>query len=139
HVEGYDSGYIHGIGADLGRYVVMGDADASYDFAAIGPLITKLREGYDLVVGNRFLGGIEAGAMPWSHRWFGNPVLTRISRIFFHAPVGDTHCGLRAFTKDAYERMRLRATGMELASEMVIQASPTGMRIIDVPVVPHPD
>ena len=122
-----------------GRFVVMGDADASYDFAAIGPLVAKLREGYELVVGNRFLGGIEPGAMPWSHRWFGNPVLTRISRIFFHAPVGDTHCGLRAFSKDAYERMRLRATGMEFASEMVIKASLKGMRITEVPVVLHPD
>src|SRR5947209_4900753 len=137
--KGYGSALIGGIDAAQGRYVVMGDADASYDFAAIGPLIAKLREGYDLVVGNRFLGGIEAGAMPWSHRWFGNPVLTRISRIFFHAPVGDTHCGLRAFTKDAYARMRLRATGMEFASEMVIKASLKGMRIIEVPVVLHPD
>jgi hypothetical protein len=91
------------------------------------------------VVGNRFLGGIEHGAMPWSHRYFGNPVLTRISSIFFHAPVGDTHCGLRAFTKDAYERMRLRATGMEFASEMVIKAALKGMRITEVPVVLHPD
>src|SRR4030088_3455934 len=77
--------------------------------------------------------------MPWSHQWFGNPVLTRISRIFFHAPVGDTHCGLRAFTKDAYARMRLRATGMEFASEMVIKATLRGMRIAEVPVVLHPD
>src|SRR5258706_12287270 len=100
--KGYGSALIGGIDAAQGRYVVMGDADASYDFAAIGPLIAKLREGYDLVVGNRFLGGIEPGAMPWSHRWFGNPVLTRISRIFFHAPVRDTHRGLRAFTKGAY-------------------------------------
>jgi glycosyltransferase involved in cell wall biosynthesis len=137
--KGYGSALIGGIDAAQGRYVVMGDADASYDFAAIGPLIAKLREGYDLVVGNRFLGGIEPGAMPWSHRWFGNPVLTRISRIFFHAPVGDTHCGLRAFTKDAYERMRLRATGMEFASEMVIKATLRGMRITEVPVVLHPD
>jgi len=137
--KGYGSALIGGIDAAQGRYVVMGDADASYDFAAIGPLIAKLREGYDLVVGNRFLGGIEPGAMPWSHRWFGNPVLTRISRIFFHAPVGDTHCGLRAFTKDAYARMRLRATGMEFASEMVIKAALRGMRITEVPVVLHPD
>jgi glycosyltransferase involved in cell wall biosynthesis len=137
--KGYGSALIGGINAAQGRFVVMGDADASYDFAAIAPLVAKLREGYDLVVGNRFLGGIEPGAMPWSHRWLGNPVLTRISRIFFHAPVGDTHCGLRAFTKDAYERMRLRATGMEFASEMVIKASLQGMRITEVPVVLHPD
>src|SRR6266849_4714382 len=137
--KGYGSALVGGINAAQGRFVVMGDADASYDFAAIAPLVAKLREGYDLVVGNRFLGGIEAGAMPWSHRWLGNPVLTRISRIFFHTPVGDMHCGLRAFTKDAYERMRLRATGMEFASEMVIKASLKAMRITEVPVVLHPD
>jgi glycosyltransferase involved in cell wall biosynthesis len=139
HKKGYGSALIAGIDAANGRFVVMGDADASYDFAAIAPLIAKLRDGYDLVVGNRFMGGIQPGAMPWSHQWFGNPVLTRISKIFFHAPVGDTHCGLRAFTKDAYERMRLRATGMEFASEMVIKASLKGMRITEVPVVLHPD
>ena len=139
HKKGYGSALIAGIDAANGRFVVMGDADASYDFAAIAPLIAKLRDGYDLVVGNRFMGGIQPGAMPWSHQWFGNPVLTRISRIFFHAPVGDTHCGLRAFTKDAYGRMRLRATGMEFASEMVIKASLKGMRITEVPVVLHPD
>lgn len=137
--KGYGSALIGGIDAAQGRFVVMGDADASYDFAAMAPLIARLREGYDLVVGNRFMGGIEPGAMPWSHKWFGNPVLTRISRILFHAPVGDTHCGLRAFTKDAYDRMRLRATGMEFASEMVIKASLKGMRITEVPVVLHPD
>jgi hypothetical protein len=117
----------------------MGDADDSYDFTAIAPLISKLREGYDLVLGNRFLGGIESGAMPWSHRWVGNPVLTLISRVFFHTPVGDAHCGLRGFRKDAYERMRLRATGMEFASEMVIKAALKGMRIGEVPVTLRPD
>lgn len=137
--KGYGSALIGGIEAARGRFVVMGDADDSYDFAAVGPLVEKLREGYELVVGNRFQGGIEAGAMPWSHRWIGNPVLTRMSRIFFHAPVGDTHCGLRGFTKDAFERMRLRATGMEFASEMVIKASLKGMRIAEVPVVLYPD
>jgi glycosyltransferase involved in cell wall biosynthesis len=137
--KGYGSALIGGIDAAQGRFVVMGDADDSYDFEAIGPLIDKLREGYDLVVGNRFMGGIEPGAMPWSHRWVGNPALTLISRIFFHAPVGDTHCGLRAFTKDAYEKMRLRATGMEFASEMVIKAALKGMRITEVPVVLRPD
>jgi glycosyltransferase involved in cell wall biosynthesis len=137
--KGYGSALIGGIDAAQGRFVVMGDADASYDFAAIGPLIAKLRDGYDLVVGNRFLGGIEPGAMPWSHRWLGNPVLSSINKMFFHAPVGDTHCGLRAFTKDAYEKMRLRATGMEFASEMVIKASLKGMRITEVPVVLRPD
>jgi glycosyltransferase involved in cell wall biosynthesis len=137
--KGYGSALIGGIDAAQGRFVVIGDADDSYDFESIGPLIDKLREGYDLVVGNRFMGGIEPGAMPWSHRWIGNPILTFISRVFFHAPVGDTHCGLRAFKKDAYEGMRLRATGMEFASEMVIKASLKGMRITEVPVVLRPD
>ena len=137
--KGYGSALIGGIDAAQGHYIVMGDADDSYDFEAIGPLIDKLREGYDLVVGNRFMGGIQPGAMPWSHRWLGNPVLTFISRVFFHAPVGDTHCGLRAFKRDAYEKMRLRATGMEFASEMVIKAALKGMRITEVPVVLRPD
>src|SRR5471032_5927 len=137
--KGYGSALIAGIDAAQGSFIVMGDADDSYDFEAIGPLIDKLREGYDLVVGNRFMGGIEPGAMPWSHRWIGNPLLTFISRVFFHAPVGDTHCGLRAFKKDAYEKMRLRASGMEFASEMVIKASLKGMRITEVAVILRPD
>ncbi len=137
--RGYGSALIGGIEAAEGEFVVMGDADASYDFGAIAPLLDRLRAGDDLVVGNRFMGGIEPGAMPWSHRWVGNPVLTRIGRVFFHAPVGDMHCGLRAFRKDAYQRMHLRATGMEFASEMVIKASLKGMRISEVPVVLRPD
>ncbi len=137
--KGYGSALIGGIDAARGRFVVMGDADDSYDFEAIAPLVDKLREGYDLVVGNRFMGGIQPGAMPWSHRWVGNPVLTFISRVFFKTPVGDMHCGLRAFTKDAYERMRLRATGMEFASEMVIKAALKGMRITEVAVILRPD
>jgi glycosyltransferase involved in cell wall biosynthesis len=137
--KGYGSALIGGIEAARGEFVVMGDADDSYDFGAIGPFIERLRAGDDLVVGNRFAGGIEPGAMPWLHRWLGNPVLSRLSRVFFHAPVGDTHCGLRAFRKDAFERMQLHATGMEFASEMVIKASLKGMRISEVPVVLHPD
>jgi glycosyltransferase involved in cell wall biosynthesis len=137
--RGYGSALIGGINAARGRLVIMGDADDSYDFTAIAPLIDKLRDGCDLVVGNRFMGGIESGAMPWSHRWVGNPILTLISRIFFHTPVGDAHCGLRGFRKEAYERMRLRATGMEFASEMVIKASLKRMRIAEVPVTLRPD
>ena len=137
--KGYGSALIGGIDAARGRSVIMGDADDSYDFTAIAPLVDKLREGFDLVVGNRFAGGIEPGAMPWSHRWVGNPVLTWISRVFFHTPVGDMHCGLRGFRKDAYEKMRLRATGMEFASEMVIKASLQRMKIAEVPVTLSPD
>jgi glycosyltransferase involved in cell wall biosynthesis len=137
--KGYGSALLGGIAAARGEYVVMGDADDSYDFTAIGPLIARLREGYDLVMGNRFAGGIETGAMVWSHRWVGNPVLTRLSRLFFHTPVGDMHCGLRAFRKDAIDRLRLRATGMEFASEMVIKASLRRMKIAEVPVTLSPD
>jgi glycosyltransferase involved in cell wall biosynthesis len=137
--KGYGSALIGGIDAARGELVIMGDADDSYDFTAIAPLIAKLREGYDLVVGNRFAGGIEAGAMPWSHRWIGNPALTLISRVLFHTPVGDMHCGLRGFRKKAYETLRLRATGMEFASEMVIKASLKRMKIAEIPVRLSPD
>ena len=137
--KGYGSALIGGIDAARGRYVIMGDADDSYDFTAIGPLVDRLREGYDLVMGNRFAGGIEDGAMVWSHRWVGNPALTFISRVFFHTPVGDMHCGLRAFRKDAYDKLHLRATGMEFASEMVIKASLRRMKITEVPVTLSPD
>ncbi len=137
--QGYGSALIGGIEAAQGEFVVMGDADDSYDFGAVGAFVERLRAGDELVVGNRFLGGIEDGAMPWSHRWVGNPALTGIGRLFFHARVGDMHCGLRAFRKDAFERMHLRASGMEFASEMVIKASLKGMRVSEVPVVLRPD
>jgi glycosyltransferase involved in cell wall biosynthesis len=137
--KGYGSALIGGIDAARGEFVIMGDADDSYDFRAIGPLIARLREGYDLVMGNRFAGGIQDGAMVWSHRWVGNPALTSISRVFFHTPVGDMHCGLRGFRKDAYTKLRLRATGMEFASEMVIKASMRRMKIAEVPVTLSPD
>src|SRR5438034_4791789 len=137
--KGYGSALIGGIDAARGRFVVMGDADDSYDFGAIGLLLDRLREGYDLVMGNRFAGGIHKGAMVWSHRWVGNPALTFISRVFFRTPVGDMHCGLRGFRKDAYDRLRLRATGMEFASEMVIKASLQRLKIAEVPVTLSPD
>ena len=137
--KGYGSALIGGIDAARGLFVIMGDADDSYDFTAIGPLIDRLRDGYDLVMGNRFAGGIEAGAMVWSHRWVGNPALTFISRVFFHTPVGDMHCGLRGFRKDAYEKLHLRATGMEFASEMVVKAALRRMKITEVPVTLSPD
>src|SRR5690349_6236474 len=137
--KGYGSALIGGIAAARGRFVIMGDADDSYDFTAIGTLLHKLRDGYDLVMGNRFAGGIQEGAMVWSHRWVGNPVLTFISRVFFKTPVGDMHCGLRGFRKDAIDSLRLRATGMEFASEMVIKASLRELRIAEVPVTLSPD
>jgi glycosyltransferase involved in cell wall biosynthesis len=137
--KGYGSALLGGIAEARGEFVVMGDADDSYDFAAIAPLIEKLREGYDLVMGNRFTGGIRAGAMTWSHRWLGNPALTRLSQLFFRTPVGDMHCGLRAFRKSSIDSLHLRATGMEFASEMVIKASLRRMKIAEVPVTLSPD
>jgi glycosyltransferase involved in cell wall biosynthesis len=137
--KGYGSALIGGIDAARGRFVIMGDADDSYDFGAIGLLLDRLREGNDLVMGNRFAGGIQEGAMVWSHRWVGNPALTFISRMLFRTPVGDMHCGLRGFRKDSYDRLRLRATGMEFASEMVIKASLQRMQIAEVPVTLSPD
>ncbi|MBW2291248.1 MAG: glycosyltransferase family 2 protein, partial [Deltaproteobacteria bacterium] len=120
--KGYGSALRGGIEAAKGTYVIMGDADDSYDFTRLHDFVRELRAGKDLVMGNRFKGGILPGAMPWLHRWIGNPILTAIGRIFFRSPMGDFHCGLRGFRKDAYERMNLRSTGMEFASEMVIFA-----------------
>ena len=137
--RGYGRALIGGIAAAHGKYVIMGDADDSYDFGAIGPMVDRLRDGNDLVMGNRFAGGIESGAMVWSHRWVGNPALTSISRLFFGTPVGDMHCGLRGFRKDAFDQLRMRASGMEFASEMVIKASMQRMRIAEVPVTLRPD
>ena len=137
--KGYGSALRGGVEAARGRYIVMGDSDDSYDFSSIYPFIEKLRAGHDLVMGNRFQGGIFPGAMPWKHRWIGNPVLTGIGRLFFHCPAGDFHCGLRAFSKAAYQRMELQTTGMEFASEMVIKSTLKGLSIAEVPTVLHKD
>ena len=141
HVErrGYGSAILGGIAAARGEYVIMGDADESYDFGAIGVFVEKLREGYDLVMGNRFRGGVLPGAMPPLHRYLGNPVLSGLGRLFFHAPCDDFHCGLRGFRRDAAARMDLRTTGMEFASEMVVKATLLGMRIAEVPTTLAPD
>lgn len=137
--KGYGNALRGGIDASRGRYIVMGDADASYDFAHATRIVEKLEQGFDLVMGNRFLGGIETGAMPWLHRYLGNPVLSGIGRLFFRCPVGDFHCGLRGFTRGAYDRMNLQTTGMEFASEMVIKATLLGMKIAEVPTTLRPD
>ncbi len=137
--KGYGNALLGGINAARGKYIMMGDADDSYDFSNLAPFIEKLREGYDLVMGNRFKGGIKAGAMPPLHKYLGNPVLTGIGRLFFHSPSGDFHCGLRAFSKAAVERMDLRTTGMEFASEMVVKATLHKMRIAEVPTTLSPD
>lgn len=137
--KGYGNALAGGIRAARGRYVIMGDADSSYDFTSLMTFVVKLREGWDLVMGNRFLGCIKAGAMPPLHRFLGNPVLTGIGRLLFRSPVGDFHCGLRGFSKKAFERMDLQTTGMEFASEMVVKASLLRMRITEVPVTLSPD
>ena len=130
---GYGSALFHGAMASKGEWIIMGDSDDSYDFSQLDVFVQKLQEGYDLVMGNRFLGGIAKGAMPWKNYYIGNPVLTRIGRLLFNCPSKDFHCGLRGFRKEAFVRMDLRTTGMEFASEMVIKASLFRMKIAEVP------
>jgi glycosyltransferase involved in cell wall biosynthesis len=139
HERGYGSALLGGIRAARGRYVVMGDSDDSYDFSLLDPFVAKLREGYELVMGNRFKGGILPGAMPPLHRYFGNPVLTMIGRVFFKSPCGDFHCGLRGFDRLAILALDLQAPGMEFASEMVVKATIRGLRITEVPTTLSPD
>ena len=137
--RGYGNALMGGITAAQGKYVIMGDADDSYDFIEVPQFVTKLRQGYDLVMGNRFKGGIKSGAMPLLHRYLGNPVLSAVGRLFFASPCGDFHCGLRGFSKDAILKMDLRTTGMEFASEMVVKATVFKMRITEVPTTLSPD
>jgi glycosyltransferase involved in cell wall biosynthesis len=132
-VRGYGAALYFGTLGARGRYVIMGDADDSYDFSRIDPFVEELRNGRDLVMGNRFRGGIRPGAMPWKNRYLGNPVLSRIGKIFFHCPVDDFHCGLRGYSREAFQRMQLQTTGMEFASEMVIKATLLRMNIVEVP------
>jgi glycosyltransferase involved in cell wall biosynthesis len=138
-LRGYGSALLTGIASARGEYVVMGDADGSYDFMAIDPFLAKLRDGYDLVMGNRFKGGVAAHAMPFLHRWLGNPVLSFLGRLFFSSEVGDFHSGLRGFRRSPILALDLRTTGMEFASEMVVKASVQGLRIAEVPVTLGPD
>ena len=137
--RGYGSALIRGFEEARAEYIIMADADDSYDLGDLEPFITGLRQGADLVMGSRRLGTIKPGAMPWHHRWIGNPVLSGILNVFFDGEVSDAHCGMRALSKDAYRRMRLRATGMEFASEMVVKASLAGMSIAEVPITLHRD
>jgi hypothetical protein len=136
--QGYGHALMGGINAARGQYVIMGDADDSYDFSDLTPFVERLRAGYDLVMGNRFKGGIKGGAMPASHRYVGNPVLTAIGRLFFQSPCGDFHCGLRGFNKAAVLKLDLRTTGMEFASEMVVKATLHKLRITEVPTTLSP-
>lgn len=137
--KGYGAALAGGIAAARGRFVIMGDADDSYDFSTLMPFLEKLREGAQLVMGNRFEGGIAPGAMPALHRYLGNPVLSFAGRLFFRTDIGDFHCGLRGFDRDAIRALNLRTSGMEFASEMVVKATLEKLRIAEVPTTLSPD
>jgi glycosyltransferase involved in cell wall biosynthesis len=137
--KGYGAALLGGIAAARGRYVIIADADGSYDLESLAPFVELLDEGYDLVIGNRFRGGIEPGAMPPLHRYVGNPVLSGIGRLLYGGSCRDFHCGIRAFSKQSVDGLRLRAPGMEFASEMIIKALATGLRVTEVPVTLWPD
>lgn len=140
--KGYGAALSGGISAARGEYIIMGDADDSYNFAEIMPFVLRLREGYDLVMGCRLPSGggsIMPGAMPWKNRWIGNPTLSWLGRLFFRVPVSDFHCGLRGFRRDSFERMDLHTTGMEFASEMVVKASLLRMKMSEVPITLYKD
>jgi glycosyltransferase involved in cell wall biosynthesis len=140
--RGYGAALMGGIAASRGRYVIMGDADASYDFSAIPAFVAQLRAGNALVMGCRLPAGggkVASGAMPFLHRWWGNPMFSWMVQRWFHAPIHDVHCGLRGFTRALYDQLDLRCTGMEFASEMVIKSALTGSRISEVPITLRPD
>ena len=137
-VRGYGSAYLAGIGAAHGKYIIMGDADDTYDFLNLEPFITPLRDGFDFVIGSRFQGNIHPGAMSWSHRYVGNPILSGILNLFFGANISDSHCGMRSFTQDAFERMKLQTLGMEFASEMVMRAIKGGLKVLEIPIDYYP-
>jgi len=138
-LTGYGHALRKGIEAVRGQLIVIGDADESYDFAEIPNFVWKLREGYDVVIGNRFLGEIKSGAMPWHHRYFGNPILSAILRLLIGANIGDVHCGMRAFTADIYRRLDLSTSGMEFASELVIKATRLNASMTEIPITLWPD
>jgi glycosyltransferase involved in cell wall biosynthesis len=137
--RGYGAALLGGIEAARGRYIVMGDADDSYDFSRLDEYLDQLRDGAELVMGNRFQGGIDPGAMPFIHRYLGNPVLSFLGRLFFKIPVGDFHCGLRAFRTDSIRSLRLQTTGMEFASEMIVRSALRGLKVVEVPTPLKPD
>jgi glycosyltransferase involved in cell wall biosynthesis len=137
--KGYGSALMAGIAAARGSIVIMADADDSYNWSALGDFIRKIEEGFDLVIGNRFQGGIEPGAMPMLHRYVGNPLLSTLARVMYRVPITDFHCGMRAFTRDAYTRMDVRTPGMEFATAMVINAAQAGLRITEIPTRLYPD
>jgi glycosyltransferase involved in cell wall biosynthesis len=137
--RGYGAALTGGIAAARGRWVIMGDADDSYDFSALEPFVQRLREGYDLVAGNRFKGGIHPGAMPWLHKWLGNPALSFIGRRLYGTPCGDIYCGLRGFDREKIDALDVRSPGMEFAIEMIVKATMQGLRVTEVPTTLSPD
>jgi hypothetical protein len=137
--RGYGAALAGGFNAARGRYLIMGDADDTYDFSDLMGFVLKLRSGADVVIGNRFLGGIRPGAMPLLHRYLGNPVLTRMARFLFRTPCGDVYCGLRGLSKTAFEELRLQSQGMEFALEMVAKSSLLGLKVAEVPTTLSPD
>jgi glycosyltransferase involved in cell wall biosynthesis len=137
--KGYGAALMGGIAAARGRFIIMGDADDSYDFEHLEPFVAALRAGDQLVMGNRFKGGIAPGAMPWHHKFIGNPVLSFLGRLFFKTTPSDFHCGLRGFDRAAIEALGLRTTGMEFASEMLVKATLMGLRVSEVPTTLKPD
>ncbi|MBV6396701.1 MAG: hypothetical protein HFACDABA_02301 [Anaerolineales bacterium] len=137
--KGYGGALLGGIRAARGEWIIMGDADDSYDFSALGPFVEALAQGADLVMGNRFAGGIRPGAMPFLHQYLGNPLLSGLARLFFHSDIRDFHCGLRGFRRDAILALDLHTTGMEFASEMIVKATLRGLTIREVPTILYPD
>lgn len=137
--KGYGSALMGGIEAAQNEFIIMGDADDSYDFTKLQPFVDSLKDGADLVMGNRFKGGILPGAMPFLHRYLGNPVLSWLARLFFKSNIGDYHCGLRGFRKQSILSLNLQTTGMEFASEMVVKATLQKLKIVEVPTILHPD
>ena len=136
--RGYGAALIGGIESAKGEFIIMGDSDGSHDLENLMPFLEKLRAGYDMVVGNRFKGGIEKKAMSFANRYIGNPILSGLGRVFFHSKIKDFHCGLRGFTKTAFKEMNLRTSGMEFASEMIVKATLKNQKITEIPVVMLP-
>jgi glycosyltransferase involved in cell wall biosynthesis len=136
--RGYGAAYLRGLREARGKYIIMGDADNTYDFYAIPEFLKPMKEGYEFVMGSRFKGKIQKGAMSWSHRYIGNPVLSGLCRLFFHTKLSDIHCGMRAFTYETYKKMKLKTMGMEFATEMVVSALMNNIKIFEVPIQYHP-
>jgi glycosyltransferase involved in cell wall biosynthesis len=137
-VPGYGSAYLKGLSEARGKYIIMADSDNTYDFFDIPKFLRLLNEGADFVIGSRFKGMIQKGAMPWANRYIGNPVLSGLTRLFFHTSLSDIHCGMRAFTRQAYDKMRLHTLGMEFATEMVVAALTNDLKTREVPINYYP-